>query len=372
MPDLRITALVAAYNEADIIGQTVGDLVRQGIHVHVLDNLSTDGTVAALQPYVSSGLVRVERFPDGQTAGSGTRYEHGRIMLRKQQLARELDSDWFIAHDADEIRESPWVHLDLRQGIEQVDREGWNAIDFAVLNFCPTDDRFSPGADVREVFPYYEPAGPWDRTQVKCWKRAPDVELVASAGHDVQFASRHVFPIRFILRHYPIRSQAHGVRKIFEERKPRFPDEERRQGWHVQYDGIAPDHQFVRDPATLTRFLPEQARLDVLMQDLSAIQARLEQQPQQARDVRSQHDLEASRSRLQQHQIEIESQLQRIDSQARDLERLSSLVNERDRTVAQLQAAIGRLERDRADLRASLSWKVTAPLRGLWRLFQKP
>ena len=26
---LRITAIVAAYNEADIIGQTVGDLVRQ-------------------------------------------------------------------------------------------------------------------------------------------------------------------------------------------------------------------------------------------------------------------------------------------------------------------------------------------------------
>ena len=67
-PGLRITAIVAAYNEADIIGQTVGDLVRQRIHVHVLDNLSTDDTVAALQPYAASGLVQIERFPAGTPA----------------------------------------------------------------------------------------------------------------------------------------------------------------------------------------------------------------------------------------------------------------------------------------------------------------
>ena len=40
----RITAIVAAFNEADIIRQTVGDLVEQGIAVHLIDDGSTDGT----------------------------------------------------------------------------------------------------------------------------------------------------------------------------------------------------------------------------------------------------------------------------------------------------------------------------------------
>ena len=41
-PGLHITAIIAAYNEADIIAQTVGDLVRQGIAAHVLDQHSTE------------------------------------------------------------------------------------------------------------------------------------------------------------------------------------------------------------------------------------------------------------------------------------------------------------------------------------------
>lgn len=71
---LRITAVVAAYNEADIIGQTMGDLVRQDIHVHLLDNHSSDGTAEALQPYVSSGFVEVETFP-GDTSGGSRRLD---------------------------------------------------------------------------------------------------------------------------------------------------------------------------------------------------------------------------------------------------------------------------------------------------------
>ena len=43
---VRVTAIISAYNEADIIAQTVADLVRQGIAAYVIDDHSTDGTVA--------------------------------------------------------------------------------------------------------------------------------------------------------------------------------------------------------------------------------------------------------------------------------------------------------------------------------------
>jgi glycosyltransferase involved in cell wall biosynthesis len=354
---LRITAIVAAYNEADIIGQSVGDLVRQGIHVYVLDNLSTDGTRAALQPFAASGLIRVEQFPAGEVSPSGAhRYEHGRIMLRKQELACELDSDWFISHDADEFRESPWTHLSLREGIERVDRSGWNAIDFTVLNFWPTDDRAEAGDDVRAAFRYYEAGGPWDRAQVKCWKKAPDVELVSSAGHDAQFASRRVFPIRFILRHYPIRSQEHGLRKILEERKPRFPEEERQRGWHVQYDDISAGHRFLRDPRTLTEFDPDRVRVESLIRDIGELQTMVDRHQQQSAELQTRIDSQVA-------QIELLVQRHKTD-----VERLSTALAECDATTTRLRAAIDALERDLADLRASRSWKVTAPLRALWRL----
>jgi glycosyltransferase involved in cell wall biosynthesis len=357
---LRITAIVAVYNEADIIGQTVGDLVRQRIHVHVLDNLSTDDTVRVLESYASSGLVHVERFPiAGPVRGSTHRFEYARIMLRKQELARELESDWFIAHDADEFRESPWAHLSLREGIERVDRAGWNAINFAVLNFWPTNDGFDPLVDIREAFRYYEVGAPWDLVQVKCWKKASDVDLVSNAGHDAQFALRRVFPLRFILRHYPIRSQAHGMRKVFEERRPGFLEEERQRGWHVQYDDISAGHKFLREPATLTEFNPERTRVDSLIEDLGAIQTTLDEHQRRSLDLQNLIDLQATHLRDQQQQL---------DRQITDLKRLSAALSECHGTVAQLQSWIDHHQRDLANLLTSRSWRLTAPLRAIWRL----
>ena len=77
---------------------------------------------------------------------------------RKEQLSRELEGDWFLHYDADEFRESPWAHLDLRHGIELVERLGDNAIDFAVLNFWPTDADVDAGGDVQRRFRHWEPA----------------------------------------------------------------------------------------------------------------------------------------------------------------------------------------------------------------------
>ena len=43
MPPLpRVMALVATYNEDDIIEQSIGALVDDGVQVYVIDNWSTD------------------------------------------------------------------------------------------------------------------------------------------------------------------------------------------------------------------------------------------------------------------------------------------------------------------------------------------
>src|SRR4029079_10203781 len=115
-------------------------------------------------------------------------------------------------------------------------------------------------------FPYFERGGPQDKPQIKCWRKSESgLDLVTSAGHEVRFPNRKVFPIRFILRHYPIRGQRHGERKVLHERKPRFDVAERAQGWHVQYDAAAEGHSFLRAPSALSVYDAEAVRVQLAL-----------------------------------------------------------------------------------------------------------
>lgn len=319
---VSVVAIIAAYNEADVIGQVVGDLVAQGIGVYLLDHHSADGTVTAVEPYRGRGLIGVEGFPEagGGPPEDAQRFAWEQILRRKERLAQDLDATWFIHHDADEVRESPWTGIDLRAAIQRVDAFGYNAIDFQLLNFWPTHDRFRPGDDLRRSFLYYEPAQPGDLIQIKCWKKtgAP-VDLVSSGGHEAVFPDRRVFPVRFILRHYPIRGQAHGQRKVFRERRPRLIRTEHERRWHVQYDSIGEDHNFVRDPATLTAYDPEAVRLELILRH-------------------------------------------------RGVEELERALEESRRRLEALEREVRALRRRLDELYTSRSWRWTAPLRAAQRL----
>ncbi|HEX4804562.1 MAG TPA: glycosyltransferase family 2 protein [Conexibacter sp.] len=263
----RVVALIAAYNEADIIEPVLDHLAANGVWSYLIDNGSTDETVARAQRRLGRGLLGIERLADPD----GGRTSWRALLARKRELARELGADWYVHHDADEIRESPWPGMTLREAIRWVDRAGCNAIDFRVLNFAPVDDAFRAGTDPRTHFRRWEDPGEYDLMQRKCWKAGfADLEL-AEGGHDVRFAGRRLFPLRFLLRHYPIRGQAHGLRKVFEERKDRFTDAERAFGWHRQYDHVErPDHLFLRNPAALRPFDLDAIRLETLLHDAAA------------------------------------------------------------------------------------------------------
>ena len=232
----RIVAIVSAFNEDDIIGPALAHLVAQGASVYLLDDGSTDRTVANATEAAGSALIGVETLPPvAREDGTGA-YSWSRILDRKAQLAHTLDGDWFIHQDADEFRESPWPHLSLADAVGLVDRLGWNAIDFEVFDFVPAGEDYRPGQDPVGTFRRYHPAAEYDRLQIRCWKKtAAPVDLTTTGGHEARFPRRRVFPVRFPMRHYPIRSAEQGERKVFRDRKPRFDPEERARGWHVQY-----------------------------------------------------------------------------------------------------------------------------------------
>ncbi|HEY8808983.1 MAG TPA: glycosyltransferase family A protein [Solirubrobacterales bacterium] len=95
---MRAVALIATYNERRFIGQSLEHLHAQGIESYLIDNCSTDDTVEIAERHIGRGLTGIEEF-----ARDGV-YNWHELLQRKEQVARDLEADWLIHLDADEVR----------------------------------------------------------------------------------------------------------------------------------------------------------------------------------------------------------------------------------------------------------------------------
>ncbi|OYY86106.1 MAG: hypothetical protein B7X76_00950 [Azorhizobium sp. 39-67-5] len=236
----RPLAILAAYNEADVIAEVVEDLIAQGCDVAAIDNWSTDETWPILNRLAArhAAHVRIERFPED---GPARHYEWRRILRRKAQIAHGFPGRWILHTDADELRRSPFPGLDLATALHVAAQAGANRVASNLIHFRPTDARpFHPGT-LNTAFSHFEfGTRPGHFKQVKAWLQgSAPVDLASSAGHVASFPGAVDFPYRFLLRHYPIRSAAHGRRKILAERRNRWSPDERALGWHAQYDDFS-------------------------------------------------------------------------------------------------------------------------------------
>lgn len=245
--DFRVVALMAAYNEADIIVPSLRRLIAQGVDVYVIDNWSTDGTYECARELLGRGVIGLERFPP---TGPPLYCQWEELLRRKEELAAEIPADWFIHHDVDEIKESPWPDLRLKDAIYLVDQSGFNCLEHTIIHFRPVDDGFVAGSDFGEYFRFFD----WQYygPQARAWKQTGHpVALAPSGGHDVQFLGRRIYPYNFLTKHYPVRSQAHGQRKVLSERQARYSPAERLKGWHCHYDHVGPGTNFLCQPRAL-------------------------------------------------------------------------------------------------------------------------
>jgi glycosyltransferase involved in cell wall biosynthesis len=224
---MRIVALLAVRNEELYIEQCLRHLISQGVEVCLIDNESSDRTREIAEAFAGRGVSQVEVFPyQGHMDWTG-------ILKRKEELARTIDANWFIHHDADEIRQAPPPFESLHAGIAAADSEGYTAIDFDEFVFLPQNPQESyEGTDYVERMRHYYFFAPRTHHRVNAWKKiGVDVDLCSSGGHQAKFDGRRISPLHFVLRHYIMLSAAHGARKYGRERVySSFEADE--LGWH--------------------------------------------------------------------------------------------------------------------------------------------
>jgi len=262
----KVVAIMTVYNEEDVVGPAIEKLVGDGVGVYVIDNWSTDKSMEIVRAFEGRGLVGLERFPDAPS----DRFVLRALLHRVAAVAAELGADWYVHHDADESRSGPWPNLGLRNALWRVDQAGFSAVDHTVANYRPIDNAFEPGSDFERHMRHFEFGRSRDLLlQTKAWKNVGPVDLATAAGHEVAFRGRRIFPYKFLLKHYPIRSQSHGERKVIRERAARWDPHERSLGWHSHYDEIVSNPSFLREPGDLIQDRGTETRLTYMPEMLT-------------------------------------------------------------------------------------------------------
>ena len=220
----RVVALVAAYNEERLLPSCIEHYRWHGVGVYVIDNESTDATRAIAERYLGAGVVGIESFPRGGAAPWEA------LLRRKEELAGELDADWFLHCDPDEVRLPPHSGTTLAAALAAEERRGFNAVNFLEFTFVPT--RESPDHDhprflaTMRWYYCFSPGFPW---RLNAWKKTAGVELAASGGHLVSFPGLAMSPTVFPMRHYLFLSRAHAIEKYVQRR---YLAAEVERGWH--------------------------------------------------------------------------------------------------------------------------------------------
>ena len=221
---MKIVAILQTYNEQRFIGGCLDHLAEQGISAYLVDNESTDETVAIAERRLGQNLVGIEMLPrDGHFALRSQ-------LARKEQLAQSLDADWLIHLDADEFRTSSLPRQSLAQAIAEADTAGFNAVNFIEFIFMPTLE--SPDhdhADFVRTMRHYYPYLPRTPHRLNAWKRQEGPIELAGGGHLVRFPGLQMSPQSMYTRHYLFLSVAHAGRKFGPNR---YDPDEVAHGWH--------------------------------------------------------------------------------------------------------------------------------------------
>ena len=272
---MKIIVLITSYNEQRYIRACLEHYLSHGIYVYLLDNESQDDTIKIAMEYLDKNLIAIETVP-----------RHGmkqwrKMLMRKEELADQLDADWFMHADIDEIRLPPSQNETLAEAIERVDREGYNAINFMEYTFLPiAESENHDHPDFQKTMIWYYPFAPRHPHRLNAWKKqprrwpglkkllreiiknhrfvAPSVNLIATGGHLVDFPNLKPYPIDFILKHYMMLSLDHAIQKYVKVTHDPKAAKAGMHGWRA----TANENDFILPLQTQMRLYTSDAELD--------------------------------------------------------------------------------------------------------------
>lgn len=221
---MRIIAILAAYNEQRFIGVCLEHLIAHGVEAYLIDNESTDQTVAIAEQYLGHGLIGIETL-----SRVGGLHRWPAILERKEKLAASLDADWFMHVDPDEMRLPPTSDRTLAEALAEVDAQGYNAVNFQEFTFVPTQeapDHDHP--DFMQTMKWYYPFARHFPYRVNAWKRQPGPVSLDSGGHRVRFPGLCIYPEPFKMKHYQFLSLEQARITYLEKKK--YPADEVKKG----------------------------------------------------------------------------------------------------------------------------------------------
>ncbi len=223
---MRIVAILATFNEARFVAGCIEHLAEQGVDVYVIDNESTDDTVAIAERYLGRGVIGIERLDRAGASDLQSR------LARKEELSQTLDADWLMHVDADEFHVAAQPRRSLAQAFAQADDAGFNAVNFIEYTFVPTrEEPDHDHPDFAKTMRFYYPYLPSFPHRLNAWKRQDErVDLGGSAGHRVRFPGLRMAPRQLVMRHHLFLSVDHAVEKYI--LSGGFADAGVGRGWH--------------------------------------------------------------------------------------------------------------------------------------------
>ena len=245
---MNILGVTLAYNEADCIETAMKMLLRCCDSVIVFDHGSTDDTADIVDAMPGVDRVAIDRLTcpvvdkDGRQTPLPWRFV-AKALLRCQDVF-----DWVVWIDADEILRKPDNELPIKADIEREAQSGIQVIRPLIRKFFMTNNNGPENNYLRSLCYYktYEIGH-----APRAWQLNLTPENVPPGRHvyDTTTGPRvHPFYIpwpngtrvsnnRWLLDHYPFRSQAQATKKILHDRVWITPLDQRRYYNHIRSNG---------------------------------------------------------------------------------------------------------------------------------------
>jgi len=204
---MKIIGMLSVYNDGDIINEVIEHLLSQNLELVVLDNGSTDGSFEICRKFQDKGILQLKQFQT-ETFNEFLVYR----MLYDMAIAH--NPDWVVKIDSDEFLESGISKMNLKDAIIQVDKEGYNLIQFDRFDFFMTDDDKKNSDSIKNKLRYYSCQGDF---LYRSWKYKPGITIGDVDGHYPIFPEGDgykIAPNKLVLRHYTFRSQEQAEKKM--------------------------------------------------------------------------------------------------------------------------------------------------------------